>query len=85
LLAIGAISLAFSIEWLLLGVVLIFFGLFFAERTSPHAPSEAGMDFATQQLQQPVVVQTSAQSPAYNFYTELVNNVIQTSMEKKDH
>ena len=75
------LALFTGIEWLFLFVVLLFVALFLADRLSGAAPFSSQAE--QQKFQQPVVIQATQSSGAQAFYTELVNNVIQSTLEDK--
>lgn len=78
LLLVGGVSLAFGIEWLFLGAVLVFIAMAFSERIAPQAPASAGNDFA---FQQPVIVQSALQNATHPFYADLINNIVQNVVQ----
>ena len=75
------VSFILGIEWLLLGAVLVFIALSFSERLAPTAPAGAGEDFA---FQQPVIVQSNMHSAAQSFYTSIINNMVQNTLQKSN-
>ncbi|MBI4361069.1 hypothetical protein HY572_04845 [Candidatus Micrarchaeota archaeon] len=85
----AVVGILSGIEWIVLTFLLLAVGLVLSERFASRGPSilDAGDGKAVIDLapQQPVVIQTSTHSPAHNFYTHLVNSMVEQSMLSSDY
>ncbi len=81
LLLAAALGFLMGLEWLFLTFVLLAIALALMEHSSPLAPAfDAGPAAPAGYDQQPVVIQSTQSSAAHQFYSNLVNNIVQESL-----
>ncbi len=85
LLGVAALGFLIGAEWLFLTFLLLAGGLFMAERFSSPTPSFQNAAWSAQSPgapagnQQPIVIQSSTQSPSSTMMMEMISNLVQES------